>query len=129
MKNMIQNDALSDAVDNWLKEEMKLEAKISVWDFDDNASYLDKEHREKCEAKHLEREHQKQHSIEEKQFNKLETKLQNSIDTTRTVAANNPVATPSGDIGGSVVVGLISIFFVFVFFVFIFIMFSLFLGF
>lgn len=44
--------------DNWLQEELKREEKVSVWDFDDSASYLDQEHQKHCEAREIAQEHQ-----------------------------------------------------------------------
>ena len=47
--------------DNWLENEIKREKNISVWDFDDRASYLDEEHRQHCEARELKQKHREEH--------------------------------------------------------------------
>ena len=47
--------------DNWLQEELKRESKLSVWDFDDRASYLDAEHKAHCAAREAKEKHLLEH--------------------------------------------------------------------
>ncbi|MBQ6653984.1 MAG: hypothetical protein IJM79_00440 [Erysipelotrichaceae bacterium] len=48
----------SGPADDWMERERRYEAKHSPWDLDDNASYLDEEHRRHCEARELRKQHE-----------------------------------------------------------------------
>lgn len=47
--------------DDWLEKERIRESKISVWDFDDKASFLKDEHSRDCDARRIRREHEIRH--------------------------------------------------------------------
>ena len=48
--------------DNWLKEEMAREEKISIWDLYDNRKDVFDEHHNNCERQELERKHAYRHA-------------------------------------------------------------------
>ena len=62
LKNTIKG---FDSQNDWLKQEMRREASISAWDLDDNASYLDAEHRQHCEASQVRKQHERACAVKE----------------------------------------------------------------
>ncbi|MBO4218221.1 MAG: hypothetical protein J5694_01580 [Erysipelotrichaceae bacterium] len=54
----------SSTSDDWMERERRYEARHSPWDLDDNASYLDEEHRKHCEAREVRRKHEESCEVE-----------------------------------------------------------------
>ena len=46
--------------DDWMERERRYEARQSPWDLDDNAAYLDEEHRKHCEAREARKAHERE---------------------------------------------------------------------
>lgn len=44
--------------DDWMSQELRREARISAWDLDNNAGYMDEEHRQYSAARALRRQHE-----------------------------------------------------------------------
>ncbi|MCR5067848.1 MAG: hypothetical protein K6A14_07290 [Erysipelotrichaceae bacterium] len=62
----------SGSVDDWMERERRYEARHSPWDLDDNASYLDEEHRRHCEARELRKHHEQNCEVPHPDYSKYE---------------------------------------------------------
>ncbi|MCR5068136.1 MAG: hypothetical protein K6A14_08780 [Erysipelotrichaceae bacterium] len=58
--------------DDWMERERRYEARHSPWDLDDNASYLDEEHRKHCEARQVRKEHERNCEVEHPDYDKYQ---------------------------------------------------------
>ncbi len=58
--------------DDWMERERRYEARHSPWDLDDNASYLDEEHRRHCEARELRKHHEQNCEVPHPDYSKYE---------------------------------------------------------
>ena len=63
------------STDDWMERERRYEARHSPWDLDDNASYLDEEHRRHCEAREVRKEHEKNCEVERPDYSKYAQKV------------------------------------------------------
>ncbi len=69
----------SSYADDWMAQERRYEAKHSPWELDDNAAYLDEEHRKHCEAREARRAHERECEVKRPDYQQqTEAKLKNA---------------------------------------------------
>ncbi len=86
--------------DDWMAQDRRYEAKHSPWELDDNAAYLDEEHRRHCEAREARRAHERECEVkrpgQENLQNLMTSQLKEVRKTVsqarRSTSAVNPVA-------------------------------------
>ena len=97
MKDKSYRNIGTDTRDDWMAQERRYEAKHSPWELDDNAAYLDEEHRKHCEAREARRAHERecevkrpdlQQQTEAKLKNAAAAKLTNNRKTTSSKPAD-----------------------------------------
>ena len=67
-KNSIYESVCSGFADNWMEQERRYEAKHSPWELDDNAAYLDEEHRRHCEAREARKAHERECEVKRPEY-------------------------------------------------------------
>lgn len=82
-----------------MAQERRYEAKHSPWELDDNAAYLDEEHRRHCEAREARRAHEKECEVnrpgEESLQNLMTSQLKEVRKTVSQVRRSTPAANPA----------------------------------
>ena len=124
-KDKVYESIGSGSVDDWMERERRYEARHSPWDLDDNASYLDEEHRRHCEAKELRKHHEQNCEVPRPDYSKYEQPAGNQFvnpaqqfremrqQLRKNVRAASPQAGPAGKSAALFFAIVILIFFMF----------------
>ncbi len=85
MKDKSYRSIGTDSQDDWMAQERRYEAKHSPWELDDNAAYLDEEHRKHCEAREAKRAHERECEVKRPDYEKVQETLKSQLRTVRKV--------------------------------------------
>ena len=95
MKDKSYRNIGTDTRDDWMAQERRYEAKHSPWDLDDNAAYLDEEHRKHCEAREARRAHERECEVNRPEYERVKEAVRSQWKTVSKAAGPASTAAKS----------------------------------